>query len=112
MSGIVEKPAPQDAPSNLGVVGRYILTPRIFDHLRQLKPGAGGEFQLTDAIQSLLGQEQVLAYRYQGTRYDCGNKLGYLKATVEYALKHPEVGPDFRRYLGQGDHHQADSVVA
>ncbi|AEI80352.1 UTP--glucose-1-phosphate uridylyltransferase GtaB [Cupriavidus necator N-1] len=112
MSGIVEKPAPEDAPSNLGVVGRYILTPRIFDHLRQLKPGAGGEFQLTDAIQSLLGQEQVLAYRYQGRRYDCGNKLGYLKATVEYALKHPEVGPDFRRYLGQGDHHQADSVVA
>jgi len=112
MSGIVEKPAPEDAPSNLGVVGRYILTPRIFDHLRQLKPGAGGEFQLTDAIQSLLGQEQVLAYRYQGTRYDCGNKLGYLKATVEYALKHPEVGPDFRRYLGRGDHHQADSVVA
>ncbi|CAN7572236.1 UTP--glucose-1-phosphate uridylyltransferase GalU [Cupriavidus necator] len=112
MSGIVEKPAPKDAPSNLGVVGRYILTPRIFDHLRQLKPGAGGEFQLTDAIQSLLGQEQVLAYRYQGTRYDCGNKLGYLKATVEYALKHPEVGPDFRRYLEQGDHHLADSLVA
>ncbi|EYS86045.1 UTP--glucose-1-phosphate uridylyltransferase [Cupriavidus sp. SK-4] len=112
MSGIVEKPAPEDAPSNLGVVGRYILTPRIFDHLRQLKPGAGGEFQLTDAIQSLLGQEQVLAYRYQGTRYDCGNKLGYLKATVEYALKHPEVGVNFRRYLEQRDHHLADSLVA
>ncbi len=112
MSGIVEKPAPKDAPSNLGVVGRYILTPRIFDHLRELKPGAGGEFQLTDAIQSLLGQEQVLAYRYQGTRYDCGSKLGYLKATVELALKHPEVGANFRTYLEQRDHHRADAVVA
>ncbi|WP_020423640.1 UTP--glucose-1-phosphate uridylyltransferase GalU, partial [Cupriavidus sp. WS] len=89
VSGIVEKPAPEDAPSNLGVVGRYILTPRIFDHIRSLKPGAGGEYQLTDAIGSLLGQEQVLAYRYKGVRYDCGSKLGYLKATVEFALKHP-----------------------
>lgn len=111
VSDIVEKPAPEDAPSNLGVVGRYILTPRIFDHLRELKPGAGGELQLTDAIQSLLGQEQVLAYRYQGTRYDCGSKLGYLKATVEYALKHPEFGADFRRYLAQRDHYLADSVT-
>lgn len=99
LSGIVEKPAPEDAPSNLGVVGRYILTPRIFDHIRNLKPGAGGEFQLTDAIQSLLGQEQVLAYRYKGTRYDCGSKLGYLKATVEFALKHAEVREDFAAYL-------------
>ncbi|HVL10073.1 MAG TPA: UTP--glucose-1-phosphate uridylyltransferase GalU [Burkholderiaceae bacterium] len=99
LSGIVEKPAPEDAPSNLGVVGRYILTPRIFDHIRNLKPGAGGEFQLTDAIQSLLGQEQVLAYRYKGTRYDCGSKLGYLKATVEFALKHAEVREDFATYL-------------
>lgn len=99
LSGIVEKPAPEDAPSNLGVVGRYILTPRIFDHIRNLKPGAGGEFQLTDAIQSLLEQEQVLAYRYSGTRYDCGSKLGYLKATVEFALKHPEVREDFAAYL-------------
>ncbi|WP_410054240.1 UTP--glucose-1-phosphate uridylyltransferase GalU [Cupriavidus sp. BIC8F] len=112
MSGIVEKPAPKDAPSNLGVVGRYILTPRIFDHLRELKPGAGGEFQLTDGIQSLLSQEQVLAYRYQGRRYDCGSKLGYLKATVEFALKHQEVGADFRSYLEQHGHHPADSVVA
>ena len=101
LSGIVEKPAPEDAPSNLGVVGRYILTPRIFDHIRNLKPGAGGELQLTDAIQSLLGQEQVLAYRYKGTRYDCGSKLGYLKATVEFALKHPEVRDEFRAYLAQ-----------
>ncbi|MCO4888641.1 UTP--glucose-1-phosphate uridylyltransferase GalU [Cupriavidus sp. WGtm5] len=104
VSGIVEKPAPEDAPSNLGVVGRYILTPRIFDHLRELKPGAGGELQLTDAIQSLLGQEQVLAYRYQGRRYDCGSKLGYLKATVEFALKHPEVGTDFSAYLESREH--------
>ena len=101
MSGIVEKPAPEDAPSNLGVVGRYILTPRIFDHIRDLKPGAGGEFQLTDAIQSMLGQEQVLAYRYKGVRYDCGSKLGYLKATVEFALKHPEVRDEFSAYLAQ-----------
>jgi len=101
ISGIVEKPAPENAPSSLGVVGRYILTPRIFDHLRELKPGAGGELQLTDAIQSLLGQEQVLAYRYQGTRYDCGSKLGYLKATVEYALKHSEVSKSFGSFLLQ-----------
>jgi UTP--glucose-1-phosphate uridylyltransferase len=101
MSGIVEKPAPENAPSNLGVVGRYILTPRIFDHIRELKPGAGGEFQLTDAIQSMLDQEQVLAYRYKGVRYDCGSKLGYLKATVEFALKHPEVRDEFSAYLAQ-----------
>ncbi|CAG2127620.1 UTP--glucose-1-phosphate uridylyltransferase GalU [Cupriavidus plantarum] len=101
MSGIVEKPAPEDAPSNLGVVGRYILTPRIFDHIRDLKPGAGGEFQLTDAIQSMLDQEQVLAYRYDGVRYDCGSKLGLLKATVEFALKHPEVRDEFSAYLAQ-----------
>lgn len=99
MSGIVEKPAPENAPSNLGVVGRYILTPRIFDHIRNLKPGAGGELQLTDAIQSLLSAEQVLAYRYKGVRYDCGSKLGYLKATVELALKHKEVADEFRAYL-------------
>ncbi|MEF9384573.1 UTP--glucose-1-phosphate uridylyltransferase GalU [Ralstonia solanacearum species complex bacterium KE056] len=99
MSGIVEKPAPEVAPSNLGVVGRYILTPRIFDHIRNIKPGAGGELQLTDAIQSLLSAEQVLAYRYNGVRYDCGSKLGYLKATVELALKHKEVAEEFREYL-------------
>ncbi|WP_396328656.1 UTP--glucose-1-phosphate uridylyltransferase GalU [Burkholderia anthina] len=99
MSGIVEKPAPDVAPSNLGVVGRYILKPRIFKHLRGLKPGAGGELQLTDGIQALLAEEQVLAYRYAGTRYDCGSKLGYLKATVDFALRHPEVGSDFAAYL-------------
>jgi UTP--glucose-1-phosphate uridylyltransferase len=99
MSGIIEKPAPEVAPSNLGVVGRYVLKPRIFEHLRAIKPGAGGEIQLTDAIQSLLTDEQVLAYRYHGTRFDCGSKLGYLKATVEFALRHPEVSEDFANYL-------------
>ncbi|WDD90754.1 UTP--glucose-1-phosphate uridylyltransferase GalU (plasmid) [Burkholderia sp. FERM BP-3421] len=99
MSGIVEKPAPDVAPSNLGVVGRYILKPRIFKHLRELKPGAGGEHQLTDAIQALLSEEQVLAYKYAGTRYDCGSKLGYLKASIEFGLRHPEVGSDFADYL-------------
>ncbi|KMQ80979.1 UTP--glucose-1-phosphate uridylyltransferase [Candidatus Burkholderia pumila] len=99
LSGIVEKPEPSVAPSNLGVVGRYILKPRIFDHIRALKPGAGGELQLTDAIQSLLSDEQVLAYKYHGTRFDCGSKLGYLKATVEFALRHPEVAKDFEEYL-------------
>ncbi len=112
MSGIIEKPAPEDAPSDLGVVGRYILTPRIFDHLRELKPGAGGELQLTDGIQSMLSQEQVLAYRYQGTRYDCGSKLGYLKATVEYALKHPEVSTGFRDYLEHRGTYLADGTAA
>lgn len=99
LSGLVEKPAPEVAPSNLGVVGRYVLKPRIFDHIRALKPGAGGELQLTDAIQSLLADEQVLAYRYHGTRFDCGSKLGYLKATVEFALRHPEVKDQFAEYL-------------
>ena len=99
LHGIVEMPAPKDAPSNLGVVGRYILTPRIFDHLRNLKPGAGGELQLTDAIQSLLAEEQILAYRYRGQRFDCGSKFGYLQATVEFALRHPEVRADFEAYL-------------
>jgi UTP--glucose-1-phosphate uridylyltransferase len=99
LSGIVEKPAPEDAPSNLGVVGRYILKPRIFDHIRTLKPGAGGELQLTDAIQSLMGDEQVIAYKYHGTRFDCGSKIGYLKAMVEFALRHPEVKDEFEEYL-------------
>jgi len=99
LSGIVEKPAPDDAPSNLGVVGRYVLMPTIFRHIRAIRPGAGGELQLTDAVQSLLTEEQVLAYRYFGTRFDCGSKLGYLKATVEFALRHPEVKADFEAYL-------------
>jgi len=99
IAGIVEKPKPGKAPSNLGVVGRYILTPRIFRHLRKAKPGAGGEIQLTDSIASLLGEEKVLAYEFAGTRYDCGSKLGYLKATLAYAVKHPEVGKEFSSYL-------------
>ncbi|XDJ35200.1 MAG: UTP--glucose-1-phosphate uridylyltransferase GalU [Burkholderia sp.] len=101
LSGIVEKPAPEDAPSNLGVIGRYILKPRIFEHLRAIKPGAGGEIQLTDAIQALLADEQVLAYKYEGRRFDCGSKLGYLKATVEFALRHPEVRDEFEQYLSE-----------
>ena len=96
---IVEKPAPEVAPSTLGVVGRYVLTPRIFHHLRQIERGAGGELQLTDGIAALLKEQQVLAYEFTGTRYDCGTKLGYLEATVEYALKHPEVSSEFLAYL-------------
>jgi UTP--glucose-1-phosphate uridylyltransferase len=99
VSGIVEKPAAKDAPSNLGVVGRYILSSSIFSHIRNLKPGSGGEYQLTDAIQALLQDEPVLAYEYEGIRYDCGSKLGYLKATIEFALKHPELKDDFESYL-------------
>ncbi len=101
MNHIVEKPKPDEAPSNLGVVGRYVLTPRIFHHLRRIERGAGGELQLTDAIQALLHEQQVLAYRFNGTRYDCGSKVGYLKATVEYACKHPEVAEEFSAYLKQ-----------
>ena len=96
---IVEKPAPEVAPSNLAVVGRYLLTPKIFDMLEQTKPGAGGEIQLTDAIAALLKEETVIAYPFEGKRYDCGSKQGYLEATVEYALTHPELGDSFRAYL-------------
>jgi UTP--glucose-1-phosphate uridylyltransferase len=96
---IVEKPKPEEAPSTLGVVGRYVLTPRIFHHLRHIERGAGGELQLTDAIQSLLKEQQVLAYEFDGVRYDCGAKLGYLQATVEYAMKHPEVAEEFSKYI-------------
>ncbi len=96
---IVEKPAPGEAPSNLAVVGRYLLTPGIFGSLKQTRPGAGGEIQLTDAIAALLTDEPVIAYPFRGKRYDCGGKLGYLKATVEYGLAHPELGADFADYL-------------
>ena len=99
IEAIVEKPKPEEAPSTLGVVGRYILTPRIFHHLENVTPGSGGEIQLTDGIASMLREEQVLAYRYYGTRYDCGSKLGYLQATVEFGRRHPEVGGDFTNYL-------------
>ncbi len=96
---IVEKPAPDRAPSNLGVVGRYILTPAIFEKIETTERGAGGEIQLTDAIASLMSDEQVLAYEFDGKRYDCGAKLGYLQATVEYGLKHEELKGDFLDYL-------------
>jgi UTP--glucose-1-phosphate uridylyltransferase len=99
MRSIVEKPRPAEAPSNLGVVGRYVLTPRIFDMLSEVRPGAGGEIQLTDGISALLAHERVFAIRLPGKRYDCGSKLGYLQASVEYGLRHPEVGKDFERYL-------------
>ncbi|MEF8701390.1 MAG: UTP--glucose-1-phosphate uridylyltransferase GalU [Candidatus Accumulibacter sp. UW20] len=96
---IVEKPRPEAAPSRLGVVGRYLLTPAIFDCLDSLPPSFGGEVQLTDALQLLLARESLLAYEFRGTRYDCGSKLGYLKATVEFALKHSEVATQFGDYL-------------
>jgi UTP--glucose-1-phosphate uridylyltransferase len=96
---IVEKPKPAAAPSNLGVIGRYVLTPRIFDMLAEVVPGAGGEIQLTDAISALLARERVLAVRLPGKRFDCGSKLGYLQATLEYGLRHPETGEQFARYL-------------
>jgi UTP--glucose-1-phosphate uridylyltransferase len=99
LSGIVEKPSSEEAPSTLAVVGRYILKPRIFHYLEHIPPGAGGELQLTDAIAALLQEERVLAYEFSGTRYDCGNKLGYLQATVAYGLKHKEIGADFSAYL-------------
>ncbi len=99
VTDIVEKPMPDRAPSTLGVVGRYILTPRIFDFLEIIGTGAGGEIQLTDAIAALIEVEQVLGYEFKGVRYDCGSKLGYLEATVEYALKHPELQTEFRAYL-------------
>ena len=99
LTGIIEKPKMEDAPSNLGVVGRYVLTPRIFDLLRRQGAGSGGEIQLTDAIARLLDYETVLAYPFEGRRYDCGSKLGYLMATVEYALKHKELRDDFAAYL-------------
>ncbi|OGS91664.1 MAG: UTP--glucose-1-phosphate uridylyltransferase [Gallionellales bacterium GWA2_60_18] len=97
--GIVEKPRPEDAPSTLAVVGRYILTPRIFHYLENIRPGTGGEIQLTDGIAALMQEEQMLAYRFSGTRYDCGSKLGYLQATVALGLKHPEVREGFAAYL-------------
>jgi UTP--glucose-1-phosphate uridylyltransferase len=101
IKNIVEKPAPEVAPSRLGVAGRYILTPAIFDHLRRQTPGVGGEIQLTDGISSLLGSQDVYAFQYEGKRYDCGSKEGFLEATVELALQHPEVGAHFRQFLGQ-----------
>jgi UTP--glucose-1-phosphate uridylyltransferase len=96
---IVEKPAPEDAPSRLGVAGRYILTPRVFDEIANQPRGVGGEIQLTDGIAGLLRHEKVYAYRYDGKRYDCGSREGFLQANVELALANPELGPGFRAYL-------------
>ncbi len=98
---MVEKPKAGSTPSTLAVVGRYILTPRIFHHLRTMPPGAGGEIQLTDGIARLCAEERVVAYAFEGRRFDCGSKLGYLQATVELALKHPEVGKGFGEFLKQ-----------
>ncbi|MDB5777082.1 MAG: UTP--glucose-phosphate uridylyltransferase [Herbaspirillum sp.] len=101
VKALIEKPAPEQAPSTLAVVGRYILNGSIFAQLETIGQGAGGEIQLTDGIEALMRHEQVLAYRYQGQRYDCGSKLGYLKATLAMGLKHPETGPAFAAYLDQ-----------
>ena len=102
--GIVEKPSPETAPSTLAVVGRYILTPRIFHYLAQVQAGAGGEIQLTDGIAALMLEEKMLAYRFDGIRYDCGSKLGFLKATVAFGLKHPELRTEFAAYLATINH--------
>ncbi len=103
LSGLVEKPKPEDAPSNVAVVGRYILEGSIFQMLEETQPGSGGEIQLTDAIAKQLQQESVFAYEFEGQRYDCGSKLGYLQATLDYGLKHPEVGAAFKTYLTETD---------
>jgi UTP--glucose-1-phosphate uridylyltransferase len=99
VSTMVEKPAPEVAPSRMGVAGRYILTPAVFRHIRNQPTGVGGEIQLTDGIAGLMAEEGVYAYQYEGKRYDCGSKEGFLEATVELALQHPEVGEHFRNYL-------------
>jgi UTP--glucose-1-phosphate uridylyltransferase len=99
VSRLVEKPKPSEAPSNLAIIGRYVLTPKIFDKLEQTKRGAGGEIQLTDAIQALMEEQQVFAYEFEGTRYDAGTTMGWLKASVELALQKPELAREFRSYL-------------
>ena len=104
VDGIVEKPDPEKAPTTLAVVGRYILTPRIFHYLKNVQAGAGGEIQLTDGIAALMEEEKMLAYRFKGTRYDCGSKLGYLKAMVALGLKHPEVRDEFSEFLKKLKH--------
>lgn len=96
---MVEKPKPSEAPSNLAIIGRYVLTPEIFDSLQAIDPGSGGEIQLTDALKHLLRSRPIYAYRFEGTRYDAGDKLGFLKATVEYALRRHDLGGPFREYL-------------
>ncbi len=100
VSGLVEKPTPEDAPSNLASIGRYVLTPKIFDKLEQTQRGAGGEIQLTDAIQSLMDEQQVFAYEFEGTRYDAGTTIGWLQASVELSLLRPDLAPAMREFLG------------
>jgi len=99
INSIVEKPQPKDAPSTLGVIGRYVFNPEIFDCLEKIKPGKGGEIQLTDAIQMLLGQQSIFAYQFEGKRYDCGDKLGFMKANIEFSKKHSEIGKEFIEFL-------------
>ena len=99
ITGIVEKPTPEAAPSTLGVVGRYLLNHEIFDHLENVKPGAGGEIQLTDGIAAMLREQRAVAYEFQGVRYDCGSKLGYLKANVLFAMRHPDLSDDFCEFV-------------
>jgi UTP--glucose-1-phosphate uridylyltransferase len=99
MTGIVEKPAPADAPSTLAVIGRYVLTPKIFDKLEQTQRGAGGEIQLTDAIEALMAEQSVYTYEFEGTRYDAGTTMGWLQATVELALQRPDLATEFRAHL-------------
>ncbi len=99
ITDMVEKPSPETAPSNLAIIGRYILTPDIFTHLKGLKPGKGGEIQLTDGLKSLLKKRQIYGYLFNGKRYDAGSKLGFLQATVELGLRHPELSGDFKKYL-------------
>ena len=105
ISRMVEKPRAGTTPSTLAVVGRYVLTPRLFHHLRTMPAGAGGEIQLTDGIARLLAEEKVLAYAFEGRRYDCGSKLGYLEATVDFGLKHPELAEDFAAFLRDRTEH-------
>jgi UTP--glucose-1-phosphate uridylyltransferase len=101
VADIVEKPQPENAPSTLGVVGRYVFTPQIFDFLEHVQPGTGGEIQLTDAIAAMLAEHPVLAYEFKGQRYDCGSKIGYLEAVTVYALKHPALSEQFGNFLRQ-----------
>jgi len=112
VSRIVEKPSVEKAPSNIAVVGRYILTPRIFDLLENTQKGAGNEIQLTDAIAELLKEQRVLSYNFKGRRFDCGSKLGYLKAQVEFALEHEEVGEEFRAFLNALHKEQDDKIIS
>jgi UTP--glucose-1-phosphate uridylyltransferase len=101
IADMVEKPLPENAPSTLGVVGRYVFTPEIFDYLENVQPGTGGEIQLTDAMAAMLGSHPLLAYEFKGRRYDCGSKLGYLEAAVVYALKHPALAEEFASFIAQ-----------